>query len=232
MIILNTRSLISPNIAKYRQISPNIAKYRQISPNIAKYRQISPNIAKYRQISPNIASALTTVVTRLLEVLYSALTTIKSAINEMADYFAVEVDKPVHLHPLMGKIAPTLKDSLGDLSIASDGKTQASDYNCTRGTVFLRGRLGFWLQVTPVALEWINSMGSLVWICGEPVNLQLEKSLYVPSRAEQAAAMETEENAPEKEAEEEGSMEFDAYEQEQMAMHSGQQSRIKWAGQR
>ena len=54
-IILNTRSLISPNIAKYRQISPNIAKYRQISPNIAKYRQISPNIAKYRQISPNIA---------------------------------------------------------------------------------------------------------------------------------------------------------------------------------
>ena len=166
----------------------------------------------------------------ILEVLSSALTTIKSAINEMADYFAVEADEPVHLHSLMGTIAPTLKDSLGDLptllSIASDGKTQASDYNCTRGTVFLRGRLGFWLQVTPVALEWINSMGSLVWICGEPVKLKLEKSLYVPSRAEQAAAMETEENAPEKEAEEEeeeASMEFDAYEHEQLAMHSGQQ---------
>ena len=69
-------------------------------------------------------------------------------------------------------------------------------------------------------------MGSLVWICGEPVKLKLEKSLYVPSRAEQAAAMETEENAPEKEAEEEGSMEFDAYEHEQMAMHSGQQRHL------
>ena len=59
----------------------------------------------------------------------------KSAINEMADYFAVEVDEPVHLHSLMGTIAPTLKDSLGDLttllSIASAGKTQPSDYNCT-----------------------------------------------------------------------------------------------------
>ena len=53
----------------------------------------------------------------------------------MADYFTVEVDEPVHLHSLMGTIAPTLKDSLGDLttllSIASAGKTHSSDYYCT-----------------------------------------------------------------------------------------------------
>ena len=45
----------------------------------------------------------------VLEVLYSALTTIKSAINEMADYFAVEVDEPVHLHPLMADNCPNTK---------------------------------------------------------------------------------------------------------------------------
>ena len=88
----------------------------------------------------------------MLKVLTSALTPIKTAINEMANYFTVDVDEPVHLHSLMGTISPTLKDLLGDLptllSIASAGKAQPTDINCIRGTVVFHGRLGFWLQPT------------------------------------------------------------------------------------
>ena len=81
----------------------------------------------------------------MLKVLTSALTPIKTAINEMANYFTVDVDEPVHLHSLMGTISPTLKDLLGDLptllSIASAGKAQPTDFNCTRGTVVFHGLL-------------------------------------------------------------------------------------------
>ena len=157
----------------------------------------------------------------VMEVFPSSLKHIKEAINSCEEaYFATEVDEVVHLHSLKGSVPLALREEIYNLptylAISSGGMVEASDFNCTRKTIDLSNRIGFWIQVTTKALEWIVSKDCLVWAAGEPLKLKLERSLYIPSRAEQSPAL-IEESDPE-------DMEQDNYQLEQLELHSGRQS--------
>ena len=104
----------------------------------------------------------------------------------------------VHLHSLKGSVPLALREEISNLptylAILFGGMVEASDFNCTRKTIDLRSRIGFWIQVTTKALEWIVSKDCLVWAAGEPLKMKLERSLYIPSRAEQSPALVEESN--------------------------------------
>jgi len=161
---------------------------------------------------------------------------IKRVINTLPRFFALEEGEDSPAHPLCCSTSPLLMDCIEMvpklIADHSKGHIKLSDMNLTRTPKMINDLVYFWIQVTTKALQYITSNNSLLFLCGMPFQFKMERSRYVPSRAE-IIALNSKKAATKSPLDDEESEEEDtekdqaqlAYEQEQIEQFASTQAK-------